>query len=502
MNIFLLVILLFFMFLPLGATYLESEIWGQVASGQYKVGYKHLETYDYSRTYPNGDSAIGYRPMQVSIWYPASVENEKVMEFIDYQYIAQLESDFDYGQSKEDFIQALKARYLQAGVKEDNFAKVFFRKTLAVENAQEINQEFPVVIYSPGGNEIASENFIMCELLASHGFLVISCPSAGFSERQVEFDKIGLRTCVNDIRYLYGYLNKLENAKSDEVLLIGFCLGAFANVVFAQENMAVKGIIGLHSEYTNPQSLIKHQQDIRPEFAVRDLKYLELDGPFLANRTSDFFDKLIYSDRYQIRFKGIPHNAFTSQYVLQAHCFTEKQILNRKDRDLAYELSLKLVLAFCKELVKKQESFLEMKDIILNDDKLADDFLLVNRWEKGQQLPPSKKDFLTMLTQDINQARQVLLQAKDHSVDLAYFKERDINIFAYRNLQAGNTEVAFNIFQLLTDYFPDSWNAWDSLGEAYNILGNKQKAIESYQKALELKGQDERIQEIIRKLEK
>ncbi len=500
MNIILIICLTILTILPLSSTYIESDVWGQVTAGQYNVGYKHIETIDYSRTYQKQDNSIVHRPMQVNIWYPAENTSGEKMRFIDYQYISKFETDFAYSNSKENFIKELKEKYIRARVSEENFDKVFLRRSLAVEKAKAISEAFPVVIYSPGGNEIATENFLMCELLASHGFLVISSPSAGFSAREVEFDNLGLRTNINDISYLYGYLNNLENANNEEVLVIGFCLGGFANVMFAQENLAVKGMIGLHNEYTNPQSLEEQHQPLRPDFAVRNLKYLEIDGPFLANRTSDFYNNLIYSERHQIRFKDIPHNAFTSQYVLQAHCFAENQIRNRKGRDLAYELTLELVLAFCNDCLKEKDNFQSAKEKILSNNNIPADFILANNSDLGLELPPTKIEFMKLLVENIDEAKQELVKTKENGSELSYFKERDLNLLAYKNLQMGNKEIALDIFKLICEYFPQSWNAWDSLGEGYRHLGNKDKAIAAYQKALELKGDDERIKEIIEEL--
>jgi len=51
--------------------------------------------------------------------------------------------------------------------------------------------------------------------------------------------------------------------------------------------------------------------------------------------------------------------------------------------------------------------------------------------------------------------------------------------------QKRNTE-ALAIFIQNTKSHPDSWNARDSLGEAYAVTGDKAKAIVNYQKALAL----------------
>ena len=62
--------------------------------------------------------------------------------------------------------------------------------------------------------------------------------------------------------------------------------------------------------------------------------------------------------------------------------------------------------------------------------------------------------------------------------------ENDLNNTGYTALRAGQVEKAIEIFQLNVKLFPDSWNAYDSLGEAFLIQGDKEKAIKSYKKSL------------------
>lgn len=67
--------------------------------------------------------------------------------------------------------------------------------------------------------------------------------------------------------------------------------------------------------------------------------------------------------------------------------------------------------------------------------------------------------------------------------------EQLVNQLGYSALQSGdedNRSKALGYFTLNVENFPDSFNAYDSLGEAYEILGDSQKAIENYKKSLEL----------------
>jgi imidazolonepropionase-like amidohydrolase len=69
---------------------------------------------------------------------------------------------------------------------------------------------------------------------------------------------------------------------------------------------------------------------------------------------------------------------------------------------------------------------------------------------------------------------------------LAVPVEGAINRAGYRLLRAGAIDDAIEVFSLNTGAFPESANAWDSLGEAHMERGNRERAIESYRRSLEL----------------
>ena len=64
--------------------------------------------------------------------------------------------------------------------------------------------------------------------------------------------------------------------------------------------------------------------------------------------------------------------------------------------------------------------------------------------------------------------------------------ELNINKVGYDYLFAGRTDEAIKVLELNTVLFPNSFNVWDSLGEAYAKAGNKEKAREYYEKSLVL----------------
>jgi tetratricopeptide (TPR) repeat protein len=68
-----------------------------------------------------------------------------------------------------------------------------------------------------------------------------------------------------------------------------------------------------------------------------------------------------------------------------------------------------------------------------------------------------------------------------------YFNvEPQVNGLGYRLMSAKQLDQAILVFRLGTEAFPQSANAYDSLGEAYMTKGNRELAIQNYEKVLQL----------------
>ncbi|MFC3881853.1 alpha/beta hydrolase-fold protein [Algoriphagus namhaensis] len=78
-----------------------------------------------------------------------------------------------------------------------------------------------------------------------------------------------------------------------------------------------------------------------------------------------------------------------------------------------------------------------------------------------------------------------------------------VNQIGYSMLRSQNETVrskALAFFILNTENYPNSFNAYDSLGEAYETLGDSGKAVENYKKSLELYPKNEHAQTKIESL--
>ncbi len=66
------------------------------------------------------------------------------------------------------------------------------------------------------------------------------------------------------------------------------------------------------------------------------------------------------------------------------------------------------------------------------------------------------------------------------------FSESQLNLLGYTYLRNDQIENAIEIFKLNVEAFPEAYNTYDSMGEAYMVNGDSVLAIENYKKSLEL----------------
>jgi len=66
------------------------------------------------------------------------------------------------------------------------------------------------------------------------------------------------------------------------------------------------------------------------------------------------------------------------------------------------------------------------------------------------------------------------------------FDEDQLNFLAYRFLRNKMLKQAIAVLKLNVETYPDSYNVYDSLGEAYLFEGKKELALKNYEKSLKL----------------
>ncbi|MGE5726082.1 MAG: dienelactone hydrolase family protein, partial [Acidobacteriota bacterium] len=99
----------------------------------------------------------------------------------------------------------------------------------------------------------------------------------------------------------------------------------------------------------------------------------------------------------------------------------------------------------------------------------------------------------------VPKAVQMFHEARKRDSHAFLFPEAPLNLLAYERMQAKQTKDAVELCKLNTEAYPTSANAYDSLGDGYVADGQKEKAIQASQKALELLPEDKGIPEPFKK---
>jgi tetratricopeptide (TPR) repeat protein len=80
--------------------------------------------------------------------------------------------------------------------------------------------------------------------------------------------------------------------------------------------------------------------------------------------------------------------------------------------------------------------------------------------------------------------------------------EANLNGQGYKLMQMNKLDDAIKVFTLNTELYPDAFNTWDSLAEAYMKKGDTETATRYYQKSLELNAENEHARKALSELAK
>ena len=461
--------------------------------GQHAVGLRIVQQYDYSRQLEAPVDAFGKagavgpgRPIQTLVWYPAKATRAAPMMVADYLQ-ADL-ADVDFSLPAQD---AAKQRGAWlAGPRKAQYGAV----TLAVRDAAPVAGRFPVVIYAPSFAAPATENFDLCEYLASHGYVVIASRSLGAREVMMTEDVAGVEAQAADISFLVNYAQTLPQADITKIAAAGFSWGGMANVFAAARSNRIKALVSLDGSIRYHPKIWGAATSVRAQNTAVPMLFLGARMPTAESMERDdklgasYLNTMKYSDVYVTTAPPMHHGDFSGLHLRFV-----------PDSDFGDYQRTEVLQAY-RSVALYARRFL---DAYLKQDASALAFL--------QQSPARHGIGPQVLTLESRPASAVLLGEGDFLRAFAkggYFNAQvlyadmrtrapdfklsplNLNNLGYQLLRADNARGAVQLFKLATYIDPAFGNAFDSEGEAYEALGDTAAAIAAYEKAVAVdKGQ-------------
>ncbi|HMB62554.1 MAG TPA: CocE/NonD family hydrolase [Eudoraea sp.] len=468
--------------------------------GKYKVGFNHYLTFDSTRTYKRIYDWKNHsipRPIPVSIWYPSGKIPEQVerMKVLDYMEILKEEEEWEY-LPKEQILNWFY--YPNTDVNRNHMSEI----TEAFSETEAENGQFPVLIYAPSYQASSIENFALCEYLASHGYIIISSPSRGTENRFFEGDTVkDMETQARDIEFLVKEAAKFRNADFDRIATIGFSFGGLSNVLAQMRNENIKAVVSLDGSIKYQYPTIKESSFFNIEkvdvpfihMSQKDIpeQVLKEDGidPKL-NHNFEFYDSIVNSRAYQLKFQSLTHPYFSTLGVLFQQR-DPRQDKNDSEITESYHLVSVYTLNFL-------NAFLKNDPVALNfiDNKPINNGIKKGLVTHELRVPEIRKftfeDFNELASdrhyEHLEELYTTILKANAK----VQVPESNLNNLGLQLLFNRETsQQGIHVLLFATSLYPNSANLYDSLAEAYLFVGDKEQAKINFEKSLELNSQNQ-----------
>jgi hypothetical protein len=372
-------IILFFLHTTFSFSQKSADYFDNLKKGKYNIGFKRIYSNNLSRVYFDTCNKKNYsipRPVVVNIWYPTfkntgnkifikdlitfkSGRNE--LHFFDsVMTVSQFKLAMLYtygdrnGESYDSSITQWKSQ-----VKE-NFSLYFNFQTNALSNAPVVKGKYPVVIYHPGLGGTCDDSFLLCEFLASHGYIVVS---GAYQSNECADISIGwnLDVSFNEIDFLVKFVNdKMPYADITKIFGAGHSYGAQAMLAYA--SVSATPFLGF--------MIFDNTADYEGTYMLAGFKKLkdrlyprikQMTKPlFIVARdvaTFRIIDSLKYCDRYYLKVPNMDHNDFTSQGVIAKlmEYNLNKDFLKLKQPYLNYLYQIQTSLDFMESIINQRK---------------------------------------------------------------------------------------------------------------------------------------------------
>lgn len=459
--------------------------WGELEPGPYKVGFQVEQVYDYSRTFrmPVDFSGVRapepvYRPVQISIWYPASNDGEGLpVRYKEYLYLWRTEQDFAplTEAQREATLREFRGRsawrqYLNTPLTDGEWQQVLDTPTAALRDAQPAPGAFPLVLHI---NATYFHN-VDVEYLASHGYVIASVRNVGVDPASTRFccnDPQDIEAYTEDLAFVHQHMRRFSFVDPKNVAFAG-PTASTAGLGFQMRNGNLKAIVGWEFE---------------PAASVEALPFYDVAKvrlPILAMNSEERAtgqDGLVsyhYADRYAVQFEGLRH---ADVYALFHKLWPERVADRRHPSRLinGYDAMTRYTHRFLAAFVKGDEEHLAWVDQFAQEDGTDQK----RSYLPGDLTPPLEYEFTALLEQDVAQAESLYWAVAVRDPNRRLFEDHRLRRIGRQHLRAGRHDEALAVYKMIAHSYPDSPEAQHDLGMAYASANQTEEAKHHLQQA-------------------
>lgn len=500
-------LLIAFLFCALLPAQASDEFSFSNPRGRHGVGFTVVQQVDHTRQFRTrvdmrtGEPIAGERarPMQALVWYPAARgQSGTPLTFRD--YLATIPTEDDFTLDAAEAGRRLEARIEgHAGKRRAALLRELAKPMLALRDARPLipdSGRFPVVIYAPSFSSSAMENSDLCELLASHGYIVLASASMGPHTRSMTSNLEGLETQAADIAWLIGHARTLPQADTERVAVVGFSWGGLANVLAAAKDDRIRAIVSLDGSVRGTREFVdggkEAAQYVTPARVAIPMLFVGRRPPTIEelNRAEvdtrfSFLNMLRWSDLYIATMLPMKHMDFSS-YSLRVAREGSFGDDTRSGIALAHSWAARYVLRFLDARIKGDAAALAFLNATPAANGAPPHMMLLDVRRNGGKTAPTLENFVARLgSEGFERAIPVYAQFAAQGAD---FRLGPDEIAGWASeLEALERHVqAREIFRLGAHLHPDEAYMLHGLARMQARTGQAEDALRSYRRVLEL----------------
>jgi hypothetical protein len=478
-------------------------LWGNLEPGPYGIGFKTIEKYDISRTIRPKYDYFGElidgqraRPIQACCWYPALKEAEaRPITYAEYEYSYPGNIEFI------EFLGAVQMKYVNVllGLFQNNGIYMDFINTTmaAVKDAPPADGPYPLIAYMPNLQTSYADNLVLCEYLASHGFVVVSTHPVGRTQIAAPFNTANLETVIRDMEIAVSMARELPQVDPNKTACIGFGTGSYAALIYQMRNYESDALVMLEGNIRDSTiyDIVKSNPFFNAGAVSVPLLNIQSGNPVIPE--FDIFSTLNYADRYTIQIDGSSPESFSLGTILRQYLAGHPES-NFNLSDPVYEEVCQYTHHFFNWLLTGQDAGREM--LISSDGHSIDtSHRLSFIHSDAEPLPPTAEQFVEIInSRGAAKAEEIYNKFCADDPGAISLNVGLMNQLGYGFLGGGRPEDAVIIFRLNAQAFPDVANCWDSYADGCRATGDLQMAETCYKKVLELLDTDESLDDNFR----
>ena len=455
----------------------------------YSVGFKFFEAVDNSREYLIGEDTIS-RPLLIHLWYPSTEKvSEKGMIFKDYIDLISKREKFDTSQEEIDknsfnFINAYAGFAKQRLGLDTNITtqqilnqNVIAKSGIALAKA---NQNFSLIIYAPSNSKSAVQNHILCEYLASAGYLVAAVGSAGKNSLKRGNNAESILAQVEDMEFVLHYIEDVLKIRYSNLGLMAFSSGGLATSIFQMNHKDVKAVLSLDGGQDYGAYNVLFEMD---EFNLNrtSIPYCLLHNNYPNFSVFPYYNSIKSREKYIYNMPYLDHNGFVSYWHFFNICSAEAQ---ESKVSQSYDIICATSLSFF-------DVFLKAK----NKQKSNGKFIV----KSNEFIEKDTSEYLELT----ELANLILLNKEEEAIQILYDhqksfikQEMGINILS-KLIRDSNKDAAIELLLFNTQMHPNSWQAYYELGFTYKLNDNYTMARKNLLKAQELNSENSEIAKLL-----